>query len=183
MSPQTEITIRRATIVDAEMLSALGAATFHSAFAADNDPEDMAAYLAAAFSPAQQAEELADPGATFFVAEIAGQAVGYAKLRANEAPACVTGTKPMELERIYSLKEWIGQGIGEALMRACLEEARRSGYQTLWLGVWERNARALAFYRKHGFRQVGNKIFQLGSDAQTDVVMERTLSATNQVGS
>jgi ribosomal protein S18 acetylase RimI-like enzyme len=165
------------------MLSALGAITFRTAFAADNDPRDMAAYLAAAFSPAQQAAELADPRAVFFVAEIEGQAVGYAKLLAGDTPACVSGPQPIELERIYSLREWIGHGVGEALMRACLEEVTQAGYQTLWLGVWECNARAQAFYRKHGFYEVGKKIFQLGSDAQTDVVMERALLATNQARS
>lgn len=183
MSSQAVITIRRATATDVEILSALGATTFHSAFAADNDPDDMAAYLASAFSPAQQAAEMADARATFFIAEIEGQAVGYAKLLAGDSPACVAGAKPVELERIYSLKEWIGHGVGEALMRACVAEAQRGGYQTLWLGVWRRNARAQAFYRKHGFRDVGEKIFQLGSDPQTDVVMERTLSVTSQVGS
>lgn len=182
MSPQAVITIRRATLADAEMLSALGAITFQSAFAADNDPDDMATYLASAFSPTQQAAELADPRATFFVAEIEGEAAGYAKLLAGEAPACVIGTKPIEVERIYARQEWLGHGVGEALMRACVEEAERAGYQTLWLGVWGRNNRARAFYRKHGFRDVGEKIFQLGSDAQTDAVMERALSAANYAG-
>src|SRR5207253_9443125 len=105
---QAVITIRRAAAADAELLSALGTTTFHSAFATDNNPEDMAAYLAAAFSPAQQAAELADPRATFFIAEIEGQVVGYAKLLASDPPACVAGIKPIELERIYSVKEWIG---------------------------------------------------------------------------
>ncbi len=182
MSPQAEITIRRAAAADADMLSTLGATTFQSAFAADNDPDDMAAYLASAFSPAQQAAELADTRATFFIAEIEGEAVGYAKLLAGEAPACVTGAQPIEVERIYARQEWLGHGVGEILMRACAEEAQRGGYQTLWLGVWGRNDRARAFYRKHGFHDVGEKIFQLGSDAQTDAVMERALSAATYAG-
>jgi len=182
MLSQAVITIRRAAVSDAELLSALGATTFHSAFAADNNPHDMAAYLAAAFNPAQQAAELADTRATFLIAEIEGQAVGYAKLLAGDSPACVIGAKPIELERIYSLKAWLGRGVGEVLMHACAEEAERGGYQTLWLGVWGRNARARAFYRKHGFREVGEKIFQLGSDPQTDVVMERALSLASHAG-
>jgi len=65
--------------------------------------------------------------------------------------------------------------VGASLLRACLDEARRAGHRTIWLGVWERNERARAFYRKWDFREAGTQIFQLGSDAQTDVVMERAL--------
>ena len=76
---------------------------------------------------------------------------------------------------MYAFREWHGRGIGEALMRACLDEARTAGYETIWLGVWEKNARALAFYRKWDFRAVGEHVFQLGSDAQTDILMERAI--------
>jgi diamine N-acetyltransferase len=167
--------IRRATPEDASLLAELGARTFHDAFAADIKPEDIASYLTATFGPAKQAAELADPHATFLIAESAGVARGYAQLRAGEAPPCVTDSKPIELVRIYVSREWLGRGVGEALMRACLEEAQRAGHDTLWLGVWEHNGRAQAFYRKWGFRKVGEHPFQLGSEAQIDHVMERRL--------
>jgi diamine N-acetyltransferase len=167
--------IRRATLEDASLLAELGARTFHDAFAADIKPEDMASYLATAFSPEKQAAELADPHTTFLIAEDTGVARGYAQLRAGEAPAVVTGSKPIELVRIYVSREWLGRGVGEALMRACLDEARRAGHDTLWLGVWEHNGRAQAFYRKWGFRKVGEHPFQLGSEAQIDHVMARRL--------
>lgn len=172
---QSAITIRRAGAADAALLAELGARTFNETFAADNRPEDMAAYLASAFSVEQTARELSDPRSTWLVAELDGHAAGYAKLHAGEAPQCVRGPDPVELARIYAAREWLGRGVGASLLRACLDEARRVGHRTIWLGVWERNERARAFYRKWDFRDAGTQIFQLGSDAQTDVVMERAL--------
>jgi GNAT superfamily N-acetyltransferase len=175
MSHKPEVSIRRANASDAGLLAELGARTFEETFAADNNPEDMAAYLAASFSPAQQAGELADPDATFFIAEVGGVAAGYAKLHAGEAAEAVAGAKPVELVRLYVSREWLGLGVGEALMRACVDEARRAGHETIWLGVWERNGRAQAFYRKWNFRAVGEHVFQLGSDPQKDILMERAV--------
>ena len=167
--------IRRAAATDAPLLAELGARTFYDTFAATNTPADMAAYLAAAFSPAQQATELADPRVMFLLAEMDGHAAGYAALRAGDAPSSVAGARPVELVRLYVRQEWFGRGVGEALMRACVTEAQQAGYQTMWLGVWEHNYRAQAFYRKWDFVTVGAHIFQLGSDPQTDLLMERAL--------
>lgn len=175
MTENPDLVIRRAAAGDAGLLAELGARTFSEAFAADNRPEDIAAYLAASFSPERQAAELADPSSVFFIAEVGGAAVGYAQIRAGEPGAGVEGPKPVELVRLYAAREWHGRGVGEALMRACVEEARRAGHGRIWLGVWERNGRAQAFYRKWGFRPVGRHVFRLGSDAQTDIVMERAL--------
>ena len=172
---QSAARIRRAGPADAALLAELGARTFNETFAADNRPEDMSAYLASAFSVEQTERELSDPHSIWLVAEIDGDAAGYAKLRAGAAPECVRGPDPVELARIYAARDWLGRGVGASLLRACLEEARRGGRRTIWLGVWERNERALAFYRKWDFRDTGTQIFQLGADAQTDVVMERAL--------
>jgi ribosomal protein S18 acetylase RimI-like enzyme len=151
----------------------LGARTFSETFAADNIPQDMAAYLAASFNVEQLTTELADPASTFFIAEIGGLAAGYAKLHAGEPADGVEGAKPVELVRLYVSREWLGRGVGEALMRACVNEAQRAGHATIWLGVWEGNGRAQAFYRKWNFRAIGEHVFQLGSDPQRDILMER----------
>ena len=168
--------VRAASDADAELLADLGARTFSETFAPDNNADDMAAYIASAFGPARQAAELADPDSLFLIAEANGDAVGYAMLRAGEVEDGVTGDKPVELVRLYVLQERLGSGVGAALMQACLDEARRRSYQTLWLGVWEHNPRAQAFYRKWKFREVGTHVFQLGDDPQTDLLMERGLS-------
>ena len=167
--------IRVAEPTDNALLAELGARTFFDTFARDNTPEDIAAYLAASFSPPLQADELADPLTTFLIAEIDSAAAGYARLRLNPPPTVITGRQPLEIARFYSDKAWIGRGVGAALMTACLDLAAQQGCDTIWLDVWERNARAIAFYQKWGFAVVGTQSFQLGSDLQNDLLMQRTV--------
>jgi GNAT superfamily N-acetyltransferase len=167
--------IRRASTEDAKLLAELGALTFAETFSEENTAEDMAAYMAASFSPERLTAELADPSSTFFIAEVDGSAAGYAQIHSGEAPEGVEGGKPIELVRLYVARAWLGRGVGPALMQRCIEEARRMGFQTIWLGVWERNHRAQAFYRKWNFHEVGEHIFQLGSDPQRDIVMQRAI--------
>ena len=167
--------IRRGTVEDAELLSELGARTFSDTFAVDNTAEDMAEYIATSFNVAQQTAELEDHASTFLIAEADGRAAGYAMLRDGEPEEGVEGANPVELVRLYVSREWLGRGLGQELMRACLDEARQAGHETIWLGVWERNERAQAFYRKWNFRPVGEHMFQLGADLQRDILMERPL--------
>jgi ribosomal protein S18 acetylase RimI-like enzyme len=157
------------------LLAELGARTFSETFAPDNSASDMAAYLASAFSPAQQAAELADSSSLFLIVEKDGDALGYAMLRSGNVLESVTGDKPIEVVRLYVSHASLGSGVGAALMQACIDEARRRGYKTLWLGVWEHNARAQAFYRKWNFTEIGTHIFQLGDDPQTDILMQRAV--------
>lgn len=171
----TQQSIRRATENDAELLAELGATTFYQSFAAQNTPENMAAYLAATFGPEQQQAELADPRNTFLIFKSDGVAVGYAHLRAGETPECVSDTEAIELVRLYVSSTLQGSGVGGRLMDACLTEARRAGYQTIWLGVWQQNTRAQAFYHRWNFSIVGEHVFQLGEDRQMDWLMERSL--------
>lgn len=175
MCQKTDITILRANSDDAKLLAELGARTFSETFAKDNTSADLAAYLASSFNLAQQTAELADPASTFLIADFRGVAAGYAMLRAGKPAASIEGAKPVELVRLYVTREWLGRGVGAALMRACLDEAQQAGYETMWLGVWERNGRAQTFYRKWNFRAVGEHAFQLGSDPQRDILMERAI--------
>jgi GNAT superfamily N-acetyltransferase len=167
--------IHRATEDDAALLAELGARTFHETFADSNKPEDMAAYLTEAFCIEKQAAELKDAKAVFFIAELQSKAVGYAKLQKGAPPSCIKGAQPVELARLYVLREWIGRGVGFRLMHACIDEAKSIGCETMWLGVWEHNRRARAFYAKWNFCEAGAHVFQLGSDAQTDLLLERIL--------
>jgi ribosomal protein S18 acetylase RimI-like enzyme len=174
-SSLASITIRRGQADDAALLSELGARTFSETFADDNSPENMAVYLAAAFNAEQQATELADPHASFHIAEVNGVAVGYAMLRSGNMPEVLTGAKPIELVRLYVSRESLGSGVGAALMQVCIDNAQQKGYDTLWLGVWENNIRAQVFYRKWNFVKVGTHVFQLGDDPQTDFLMQRSV--------
>ena len=167
--------IRPATVADAAALAELGARTFHDTFAADNRPEDMAAHLASFYGVEQQSRELADPQMLTLVAEQEGALVAFAQLRRGTAPACVTGQSPVEIQRFYLSAEWKGRGLAQALMTRSLDEARAMGGVTIWLGVWERNPRAIAFYAKFGYVDVGTHTFMLGSDAQVDRILTRAL--------
>jgi len=168
--------IRLALPADAAALAALAERTFRATFAVDNTPADMEAHVAQSYSPAHQARELSEPARTTFVAEgPSGALAAYAQLRAGAAPACVTGPAPMELCHFYVESADHGRGLAQELMAAVLEAAAQEGAATLWLGVWERNPRAMAFYRKYGFVDVGAHTFVLGSDPQTDRLMARSL--------
>jgi ribosomal protein S18 acetylase RimI-like enzyme len=167
------ITIRRATAADAQLLATRAAEAFIDTFGADNTASDMDAYLASAFGETIQRTELADPRNTVVFAERGGEPVGYAMLREGRAPDGVGDGDAIEIARLYSFKRWIGSGVGAALMRHCLDEAAARGRHIIWLGVWEHNTRAIAFYRRWGFADAGAQSFQLGTDLQTDRVMAR----------
>lgn len=167
------IEIRTAVLSDAQMLAEFGSRTFRDTFAADNAESDMVVYLSGAFGVDIQTRELSDPSSTFLIAEVEGTVAGYSRLRFGSAPACVDGVLPVEISRFYSDSPWIGRGVGAALMMACLDEATARACDVVWLDVWDRNARAIAFYTKWGFEVVGEADFVLGSDVQHDLLMAR----------
>jgi GNAT superfamily N-acetyltransferase len=177
MSGLPDIVLRRATATldDAATLATLGARLFQQAFGADNDAEDLRLFLARTFAPSVQLAELADANRVAWIAEIAGEPVGYATLRHGSRSPCVSARSPAEVQRIYADSSWLGRGVGAALMQACLAEARAASCDALWLGVWERNPRGIAFYEKWGFRRVGEQRFLVGTDSQRDHVMALTL--------
>lgn len=164
--------IRIAKPGDAERLADLARRTFMAAFREFNTPENMAMYVDAAFSTEQIQAELADKASTFIWAEQTGIPAGYAKLRRGTVRGCVTGPKPVELERIYAETDQIGAGVGKTLLHTCIKIAQAEGYQTLWLGVWEYNERAIEFYHRQGFEDIGEHDFMLGSERQTDLIMQ-----------
>ena len=171
-----KILIRRGTTTDAALLTDLGARTFVETFAADNSEENMSAYLTSAFTVEQQSAELSDPLRTVFIAEMEGVAVGYAMLMSGEAPQEINAEKPIELVRLYVSKDCLGNGVGASLMQRCLDEAAAQEYKTVWLGVWENNHRAVAFYSKWGFEKIGTHPFVIGDLVETDWVMRRTVN-------
>jgi diamine N-acetyltransferase len=175
MTVVQEFTIRIAATADAERLCQLAVRTFRDTYAEHNRPENMARYLAAHFSPQKQAEELADPRMVSVIVEAGPQLIGYAQVRRGSPPDCVPGTDRLELSRFYVDRPWHGRGVAQALMTATVREATERGAETLWLGVWERNSRGIAFYRKCGFADVGTQTFVLGSEPQNDRVMALTL--------
>jgi ribosomal protein S18 acetylase RimI-like enzyme len=161
--------IRRATPADAATLAEFGERTFRETFAAQNDPADLEAYLAKAYGEPQQRRELESATITLFVEED-GVLLGFAQLRPGHA-----AHGDLEIARFYVDGKHHGRGVAQTLMRAAEQTARELGATTLWLGVWEHNLRAIAFYAKCGFVDVGSQPFLVGSDLQTDRVMSRVI--------
>jgi len=170
------IGLRRATQADSTLLADLGAETFVDTFGAHNTTDDMQRYLVASFAPGIQAAELADPSAVCLIAEVGDQPAGYARLREGQPSRALVAARPIELVRLYARTPWIGRGVGAALMRAAIDEAGVRGCDVMWLGVWERNERAIAFYRRWGFLEFGDHAFLLGNDRQTDLLMARSVT-------
>ncbi|MGZ8796978.1 MAG: N-acetyltransferase family protein [Thermoanaerobaculia bacterium] len=166
-----ESLIRRAVPADAANLAALGARTFEEAFAEQNRPEDMSAYLAKTYSEPLQRLEIEDPDVVTLLVEESGRLIAFAQMRRGPLPQCVSDATAMEIARFYVDRPWHGRGIAQALMDASLDVSASLGATNIWLGVWEKNTRAIAFYAKCGFRDVGSTPFLLGNDLQTDRIM------------
>ena len=168
--------IRKANRSDAERLSQLAERIFRDTFSAVNAAEDIDLHCRNSYSEAIQAAEIANPNMLTLLSEEGGKLAGYAQLRWAEAPDCVVADRPGEIQRLYVASDWHGKGIAQDLMDACIEEMKSRGSDVVWLGVWERNPRAISFYRKFGFVEVGDHIFPVGRDPQRDVVMARPTS-------
>ena len=172
---RAQIIIRRATDVDAPRLAEFAQRTFVETFGADNSAENLAAHVSKSFGPAIQRREIDDLDMITLLAELSPTLTGFAQVRRSTPPPCVRGKSPVELLRFYVDRPFHGRGIAQALMRAVDDVARDLGGHTLWLGVWERNPRAIAFYTKCGFVDVGEHAFMVGTDEQIDRVMARSL--------
>lgn len=171
-NPGPGYSLRDVTVDEAPRLAEFGARTFYEAFAADNTAEDMRQHLESAWSPEKQRAELQNPDIdTLVLTDANGFWLGFAQLRAGKVSVGVPAEGSVELWRFYVDRPFHGQGVAAALMRGAKERARRRGATTLWLGVWERNERAKAFYARHGFTRVGSQVFVVGSDPQTDHVL------------
>lgn len=179
MSSPLRISIAKANLATATRLAALGRQTFNETFAASNTPADMAAYLAEAYGPEIQLAQLQDPRCTCLLAEMQGQTVGYALLQEASQlglPEDAPASRQLEIKQLYILEDWIGTGLGAALMRRTLDLAQASQATAVVLGVWEHNERAQAFYQRFGFREVGEIAFKLGTDVQRDLIYRKGLA-------
>jgi ribosomal protein S18 acetylase RimI-like enzyme len=167
--------IRPALPEDATALAALAERTFRATFAADNRAEDMDAHCRATYSPLRQAEEITRADGLTLLATTNGALIGFIQVRWGAAPSCIASTLAGEVQRLYVDTPWHGKGVANALLSDALTVLREQHLEHVWLGVWEHNPRARAFYRKCGFIDVGEHVFQLGDDPQRDVLMARRL--------
>lgn len=167
--------VRKAEAGDALQLAILAEKTFRDAFSSENTPENMDLHCRTHYSEAVQRMEIAGADVTTLVVEKDNVFLGYAQMRWGPAPASVAALSPAEIQRLYVSAEFHGKGIAQELMSACIKEAEARKCDAVWLGVWERNPRAISFYKKFGFAEVGEHVFPLGRDPQRDIVMARNL--------
>lgn len=170
-----KIEVKRASASDIGELQAIGRQTFFETFSAENTEEDMQKYLAEGFSKEKLAAELNDLNSEFYFALLDDSVIGYLKLNYGQSQTEIKDNDALEIERIYVLKEFHGKKVGQLLYERAMQVAQQMNASYVWLGVWEKNPRAISFYRKNGFVEFGKHIFKLGNDEQTDIMMKRQL--------
>lgn len=169
------VTIRMAGADDVSTLAEIGRRTFEQTFTDGNNPDDLAEYLARAFSGEQLTHELRSPGTRFYLASVDGSIAGYLKTNRDKAQTEQVEGNTLEIERIYVDADFQGTGVGKAMFEQALDEAKEAGMDAVWLGVWEENLKAIEFYSRQGFEAFGEHEFTIGSDVQRDILMRLSL--------
>ena len=169
------VTIRECRPSDLAILRELAVRTFDEAFRTLVTPEIMQAYLQEAFSPARLDAELRQPASNFYFLYVEEMLAGYFKVNEAGAQTDLQDPASLELERIYVQKAFQGQGLGRIMLADVERIARQRGKTYIWLGVWELNTSAIAFYERYGFRKTGTHDFYMGGERQTDYLMRLDL--------
>ncbi|MFC4816729.1 MULTISPECIES: GNAT family N-acetyltransferase [unclassified Flavobacterium] len=170
-----DITIRKITVGDLQDLQEIGKRTFQETFASENSEEDMKNYLETSFANEKIMAELEDENSEFYFVELEEKAIGYLKVNSGSSQTEIKSEDALEIERIYVLKEFHGKKAGQILFDKAIQIARANNKKYVWLGVWEENQRAIRFYEKNGFVAFDKHIFKLGTDEQTDIMMQLKL--------
>lgn len=169
----TDIHIRRAQKEDASLIAAISRETFYDSFAEQNTAEDMELFMERQFSTALLMEELFDASNIFFLAMHEEEPAGYIKMKPGTPIELADANNAIEICRFYARKNMIGKGVGKAMMLHAVQCAKSIHSNTIWLGVWEHNKRAIDFYTSFGFRKFSAHDFVLGKDVQRDWLMKK----------
>jgi ribosomal protein S18 acetylase RimI-like enzyme len=170
------IQLKLATLQDLEAVQRIGKQTFMETFGVNNTKEDMDKYVEENFNVSKVKEELSNHHSIFYLAYDGDTTIGYSKLNTGEAQTEMKMANSLEVQRIYVLKEYYGKAVGQLLFNKAIKIAMESRKDFIWLGVWEKNPRAISFYKKNGFVEFGKHIFKLGDDMQTDLMMRLELT-------
>ena len=171
-----KLTVTPCSADDLHTLVRISRKTFRDAFEARNDPEDFQQYLSTALSAEKLGEELADPLSHFYLVYLEDDLLGFYKVNEGDSQSDIRDPMALELERIYVLSEYQGRGFGRMIMGHVSDKARELGKVYLWLGVWEENKGAIAFYESLGFVKFGRHPYYIGGDKQMDWLMKLDLS-------
>ncbi|MGG3468453.1 GNAT family N-acetyltransferase [Neobacillus pocheonensis] len=169
------INIKKCTIEDSRILQDISYETFNETFKDQNSPENMNAYLERAFNLKQLEKELVNVSSHFFFVYVNNEVAGYLKVNTNEAQSEEMGDESLEIERIYIKNNFQKHGLGKYLLNKAVEIALELNKKKIWLGVWEKNENAIAFYKKMGFVQTGAHTFYMGDEEQIDFIMTKTI--------
>lgn len=169
------ITIIKCTMEDLHMLQEISYETFNETFKHQNTAENMKAYLEKAFNLKQLKKELSTISSRFYFVYVDGKLAGYLKVNTENAQSEGMGAESLEIERIYIKQDYQKHGLGKYLVNKAIEIAMEQNKKKIWLGVWEKNENAIAFYKKMGFVQTGSHSFYMGDEEQIDFIMTKTL--------
>lgn len=169
------VQIKRVKLSDLPILQSIARLTFIESFSGQNDPEDMRVYIDENLSIQKLKSELNNPESRFYFAQYENKVIGYLKINYGRAQTEQLDSNSFEIERIYVRKEFHGNNVGQLLFNRAIQIAKLNKSKLVWLGVWEKNLRAIRFYEKNGFVAFDKHIFKLGDDAQTDIMMRLEL--------
>ncbi|WNS78489.1 GNAT family N-acetyltransferase [Domibacillus sp. DTU_2020_1001157_1_SI_ALB_TIR_016] len=169
------INIKKCTLEDSRKLQEISYETFNETFKHQNSPENMNAYLERAFNLKQLEKELSNVSSQFFFVYFNHEVAGYLKINTNDAQSEEMGDESLEIERIYIKNKFQKHGLGKYLLNKAIEIAVERNKKEIWLGVWEKNENAIAFYKKMGFVQTGVHSFYMGDEEQMDFIMTKIL--------
>ena len=167
--------IIKCTIEDLHKLQEISRETFYETFKDDNSAENMDAFLETAYHLPKLEKELANPSSQFFFVTVQEEVAGYLKVNMEDAQTEAMGNDALEVERIYIKPNYQKLGLGKLLLNHAIQLALQHNKSKIWLGVWEHNENALAFYKKLGFVQTSAHSFFMGDDEQIDLIMVKTL--------
>lgn len=170
-----DLTVVEVSSGEIRQLQEISKKTFYETFSGSNTESDMQKYLEESFAESQLASEHSDPNSKFYFAKLGGNVVGYLKVNFGQSQTELKDEKSLEIERIYVLSEFHGKRIGQVLYDQAIHLAELKKMEYVWLGVWEENPRAIAFYKKNGFVEFDKHVFMLGEDKQTDILMKLEL--------
>ncbi|QQP71513.1 GNAT family N-acetyltransferase [Carnobacterium sp. CS13] len=157
------------------LLQQISIETFTDTFKEQNTEEDLKQYLEKAYTVDQLKKELANEKSSFFFLQDNEETVGYLKVNVEDAQTEDSAESAMEIERIYIRSHYKRKGYGKFLIEQAERFAQKANKKAIWLGVWEKNTAALAFYKDRGFVQTSSHSFFMGDDEQTDLIMTKQL--------
>lgn len=169
------IRYEKLTFSNLKMLKKISLQTFIDAFAAQNNVENFSFYLETAFSDEKLRKELTNENSTFYFVKNNDEILGYLKVNFGNAQTDFKKSDGMEIERIYVLKDFQGQKLGAKMLTFAINIAAKAKMKYIWLGVWDKNVRAISFYEKHGFEIFSSHPFKMGDEIQTDYLMKLSL--------